>query len=200
MTGRARGRPPQYDCEAALNAAMQTFWQHGYSATSLDDLARAMAMNRPSIYNAFGDKAALYAATLEHFIADLRDEVGRLVLAEPDLERALCNLYLGALAVYFAAEPARGCFVFCTAPVEAIEHPEIRALVGALLAELDDLLARKFRDARQAGAWTADGEPRQAARMAQAVLHSIALRARAGESRATLERFARYSARTLARA
>src|SRR5262249_13831611 len=58
--GRTRGGPRQYDPELALAKAAAAFWKHGYAATSLDDLAAATGMNRPSLYAAFGDKRDLY--------------------------------------------------------------------------------------------------------------------------------------------
>ena len=54
-TPRPRGRPRSYDPEQALAQATAAFWQAGYSATSLDTLALATGMNRPSLYVAVGD-------------------------------------------------------------------------------------------------------------------------------------------------
>jgi AcrR family transcriptional regulator len=151
MKETRRGRPRQYDRDAALDSAVAAFWSRGYSATTLDDLVAAMGMNRPSIYTAFGDKAAVYRLALDHFIAQMRATVSERVLAEPDLAKALRNLYAGALDVYFGKEPALGCFVFCTAPAEAVQLPEVRAIVAALIDELDELLAQKFLDAQRSG-------------------------------------------------
>ncbi|MGH9889647.1 MAG: helix-turn-helix domain-containing protein, partial [bacterium] len=57
---RRPGRPRLFDADAALEGAMRLFWSRGFAATSLDDLAHAMDMNRPSMANAFGDKEAIY--------------------------------------------------------------------------------------------------------------------------------------------
>jgi AcrR family transcriptional regulator len=61
-----RGRPRSFDREAALKKAMELFWAQGYDGTSLSDLTRAMGINAPSLYAAFGCKEALFreAATL----------------------------------------------------------------------------------------------------------------------------------------
>ena len=57
-------------------------------ADRIKDLTSVAGMNRPSLYNAFGDKESMYRETLEHFIAGLRDAIAQQVGAEPDLKKA----------------------------------------------------------------------------------------------------------------
>ncbi len=193
-----RGRPRQYVREKALDEAVAVFGSRGYAAATLDELGTAMGMNRPSIYAAFGDKEAVYRHALEHFVAQMRRTVSEALADEPNLERALVKFYTNALDVYFGNAPALGCLVFCTAPAEAIQSPGVRGIVRRLIAELDDLLERKFADAQRAGRWPRHLDPGAAAKLAQATLHSIALRARAGESRRSLARFVRDAVPLLA--
>ncbi|MEQ8660037.1 MAG: TetR/AcrR family transcriptional regulator [Gammaproteobacteria bacterium] len=197
MSERPRGRPRQFDPDTVLDQAVGAFSARGFSATSLDDLARATGLNRPSLYNAFGDKEALYLQALEHFVARLRTTLATAVVAEADLATALTNLYRGALDAYFAECPAPGCFVFCTAPVEALAHPAVRELTRALIDELDRLLGDQFSAAQAAGQLPPGQDPALTAKLAQAALHTLAIRARAGESRASLQRFAEHTVRLL---
>ncbi len=186
-----RGRPRKYEQATALGAAIQAFWKKGYSATTFDDLVIALGMNKPSLYLAFGDKATLYELALQHFVSELKSALEVRVIQETDLRKALRNLYDDALAVYFAQDPALGCFVFCTAPVEAAGHPQIKAVLESSLSELDRMLSRRFRRAQKAGQFPAARSAVVAGRLAQSVLHSLAIRARAGEPRPALARFAR---------
>lgn len=56
----ARGRPRNFDREAALARAMELFWARGFEGTSLAELTEAMGINAPSLYAAFGSKEALF--------------------------------------------------------------------------------------------------------------------------------------------
>ena len=61
-------RPKEFDESEALNAAIQCFWSRGYEATSVRDLADAMGISGPSLYNTFGDKRTLYRQALDHYV------------------------------------------------------------------------------------------------------------------------------------
>jgi AcrR family transcriptional regulator len=199
MHSRPRGRPREYDREEALGCALDLFAEKGFDATSLDDLARVMDMNRPSIYNAFGDKESIYLGALDLFTDRMRQSIGEFLVAEPDLKKALTNAYLGALDVYFFDDPPRGCFVFCTAPVEALTHAPIQKHMNELLDELDSVFELKFRQAQEAGEYPLELDAKLAARVAHGVLHSLAIRARAGESKASLRSMAKFAVSQLCR-
>jgi AcrR family transcriptional regulator len=59
-TTKKKGRPLSFDRDEALHKAMLLFWEHGYEATSLNDITAALAVKPSSIYSAFGDKKRLF--------------------------------------------------------------------------------------------------------------------------------------------
>ena len=69
---KRRGRPRAYEPDVALGKALDLFRKDGFAATSLDDLAAATGMNRPSLYGAFGDKRELYIKTYQRYRDDAR--------------------------------------------------------------------------------------------------------------------------------
>jgi AcrR family transcriptional regulator len=186
---KRRGRPPAYDAKAALTRAMEAFWDAGYAATSLDDLAAATGMNRPSLYGAFGDKRALYLKTLEHYGAG--GQLRAALAAAAPLRDALRHVYGLAIKLYLSGKHgARGCFLINTAATEAVKSAEVRAVFAAQLRELDGIFEARMRRAIAAGELPHDTDPAALAKLASAVLHSLALRSRAGDPRATLEAIA----------
>jgi TetR/AcrR family transcriptional repressor of nem operon len=66
------GRPREFDEEQVLDAAMQAFWSKGYEATSLGDLMAATGLHKGSLYQAFGDKHALFLQVLARYLAEMR--------------------------------------------------------------------------------------------------------------------------------
>ena len=84
---RSKGRPRSFDRAKALEAALRTFWKLGYEPASVPELCSAMGVNPPSMYAAFGSKAALFIEAMEHYERSYWDEPGRRFLAEPDLSK-----------------------------------------------------------------------------------------------------------------
>src|SRR2546428_12924146 len=72
---KPRGRPREFDRDAALEQAIDVFWRHGYEATSVSDLTAAMGINPPSLYAAFGDKEKLFLEAVERYQQPRRPSV-----------------------------------------------------------------------------------------------------------------------------
>jgi AcrR family transcriptional regulator len=65
------GRPRTFDRDVAITQAMHLFWQHGYDATSLNQLKANIGggITAPSFYAAFGSKQALFTEVMERYLA-----------------------------------------------------------------------------------------------------------------------------------
>lgn len=190
MSARPRGRPRAYDPDAALEAALATFWERGFAATSLDDLREATGMNRPSLYAAFGDKKAIYRLAIERFRQRFRAEIADALAGAPSLDTALSRYYRTTLRAYQGrGAGTRGCPAICTAAVEAAHDEDIRHDLADILAEIERGLTGLFARAKGGKVLPPSADPRLLGQLAAAIHHSLAIRARAGASEWDLRAF-----------
>lgn len=188
---KPRGRPRAYEPGTALQQATEVFWKTGYAGTSLDDIAAATGMNRPSLRAAFGDKRAIYLKALnaywEHKLAAMHEALG----GDLPIGQALMSVYDAALSIYFSGRGrARGCFVVGTAVTEAVHDAETRKVVSDGFRRLDADFAARLRLAQETGELKRCADPEALAMLATATMQTMAIRARAGSSREDLRRFA----------
>lgn len=177
---KPRGRPRAYDPDIALARARDTFWWAGYAGTSLDELAIAMRMNRPSIYGAFGGKEVLYLKAVARYADDSRTALANALAQPRPLPETLRGVYHGAARWYLAGDGGpRGCFLIGTAVTEARRNQKVRAIVESTFDAFTDIFADRFERAAQEGE-LAQHSPTALAHIATGTLNTIALRARTG--------------------
>ena len=197
---RPRGRPRRYDPEDVLLRATVAFWDHGYAGTSMDALGAAMGMNRPSVYGAFGDKHALYLEALGAYRAWSVRAMQDALAPEIPFADALRQLYARAIDLYLSGDlGARGCLLIGTAAAEAVHDEAIRASYAAGLREFDETMAARMDLAVAQGELVTDVPLPVLARVACGIMNTLAVRARAGDTRAELEAVAEAGARMVCR-
>jgi AcrR family transcriptional regulator len=186
-----RGRPRAYDPDTVLEQARAVFWDEGFAASSLDALGAAMSMNRPSLYGAFGDKEALYLKTLGRYREESLAQLEQALDPERPLAECLKIVYATALSTYLSGDSgARGCFLIGTATTEAVQSTQIRDMLGTSLIAFDQAFEDRFRIAQERGELSQATDVESLSRLASAILHTLAVRSRAGESRTVLEAIA----------
>ncbi|MDG5482149.1 TetR/AcrR family transcriptional regulator [Mycolicibacterium gadium] len=177
---RRRGRPRAYDPDAALRDARNTFWRNGFAATSLDELAAGMAMNRPSIYAAFGDKRDLYRAAATDYAASSSAWLASAIKTERSLREELTAVYRLARDFYLAGDDGpRGCFLVGTALTESRSDGDVRQIVESTMCAFTATFTKRFERAQREGE-LAPHAPDALAQIATATLNTLALRARTG--------------------
>src|SRR6516165_3059071 len=123
-------RPREFDEAAVLDAAMDCFWQNGYEATSVRDLAAHMGITGASLYNAFGDKHELFRQVVRRYAErSTRERISRLESSLPPKEAV--RAFLGEIVERSTGGDRRGCLLVNTALEAAPDDPELRQEVAA---------------------------------------------------------------------
>jgi AcrR family transcriptional regulator len=185
-------RPREFDREVALERATGVFWAKGYAATSTDDLLDAMGIGRQSLYNAFGDKRALYLEALERYQrATTSGHLQRLkapasplagvdalllgLIARDARERAMGCMGVGAVSEFGAGDAALA---------------ELRARAGR---PLFSGLVERLREGQARGEIDPTMNVEDAARFIQVTMTGLQLAARSGASAAALRSLACFA-------
>jgi len=190
VAGARRGRPKAYDRTTALRRLRELFWQNGYAGTSLDDMSAATTMNRPSLYNAFGDKSAAFKEVLEDYVADTRALYSEAFRADVPLRESLKRVYETAIRIYQDdSGMGRGCFMISAALIDSIRDRDIADKVLATLHELDTAFRWRLKVAQQKGELSPNANIGALATVAIAMHNTLSIRMRAREDMATLRRF-----------
>ncbi len=186
---RKAGRPRSFDTDEALDRALRIFWRKGYEGTSLPDLTKAMGINRPSLYAAFGNKEDLFRKVVDRYDQGPA-RYTREALEQPTAREVVERLLGGAVDLLTDARNPGGCLMVqgalaCGSGGETVR----RALVKRRAAGVD-ALRRRFRRAVVEGDLPAGAEPAVLARFVATALHGMAVQAASGASRTELRRVA----------
>lgn len=150
-TRRSRGRPRGFDRSRALAEATRLFWQKGFGATSVSDLTKALGINAPSLYAAFGSKEDLYAECLRYYAETYKHYVWSRFEAASTARDAVHAFLMDSAAVLTGnvADIPRGCMVALSA-VGSEGHAELGELAkSARAVTLERLLERLERAVKE---------------------------------------------------
>jgi TetR/AcrR family transcriptional repressor of nem operon len=190
-------RAREFETEAAVDAAMQLFWERGYEGTSVDDLVTRLGIGRGSLYAAFGSKHALYLRALDRYrcqqmagaLAEL-DAPGTPLL--PTVRRLLEGIAAETLGEAFGDAPAGrpaappGCFMVNATTERAACDPGVAARVRDNAGAMAATLERAVRRAQAAGEVPAGRDARALARFLVMAIQGLRVAGAAAPDRATL--------------
>src|SRR5438105_141628 len=143
-----RGRPRAFDPDAALERAMHVFWAKGYEGASLSNLTRAMRINRPSLYAAFGNKEQLFKKVLDRYMDGPVAYFGK-ALAAPKARDVVEEIFLGTARMGDDPRIPAGCLMVQGAL--ACGDASVRRAVAARRAAAESALRRRLQRAKREG-------------------------------------------------
>src|SRR5205807_3201827 len=186
------GRPRAFDPDAALERAMHVFWAKGYEGAALSDLTRAMRINRPSLYAAFGNKEELFRKVLDRYVDGPLAYFGK-ALAAPKVRDVIEQIFFGAARMAGDPRLPAGCLMVQGAL--ACGDTSVRKEVAERRAAAEVALRRRLQRAKREGDLPKNVDPTELARYVMTVLQGMAVQGADGASSDQLRRVAQVALR-----
>jgi AcrR family transcriptional regulator len=175
------GRTRQFDANEALDRALEVFWARGYEGATLPELTRAMGINRPSMYAAFGNKEELFRKALERYQTGPMSFMSE-ALKEPTARAAAEAILLGFIRMQQNREKARGCLIVSGALAAGEDAETVRQELTQLRQALVKTLRERFNRGVQDGDLPAETDCATLARYTATVMGGLAVQASSGAS------------------
>ena len=152
-------RTIDFDRHEVLHKAMMLFNEKGYAACSIQNLLDAMALNRGSLYAAFGDKRTLYMEALTLYERSFIEGFEKFLLTGDSPIRNIHAFFDMAFLGPAEEQLRAGCFFVNT----IIEMSDIdQGLVdtaGSKLGRLETALENALQRAQEMGELSSDKDP-----------------------------------------
>ncbi|RJO70930.1 TetR/AcrR family transcriptional regulator [Nocardia panacis] len=181
----ATGRPREFDLDERLGRAMRVFWRQGYEGTALADLTEAMGINKPSLYAAYGNKAALFLKAVDHYEAGPASYVGR-ALAAPTARATAEALMRGAIEL--TTSGPGGCLFVQGALATGAQGAQVRDELAARRRAAHVSMRERFERACAEGDLAPDVDADALARSIWATTYGLSVLAAGGATVAELSR------------
>jgi TetR/AcrR family transcriptional repressor of nem operon len=182
----ARNR--QFDETRALDAAMRVFWEHGYEGTSIQDLEDAMGLKRTSIYNAFGNKRALFERVTALYKESVMAKLFAEMDAAPNIREGVRRLLGSTLDIHFDEANPGGCLVVLSV-LESGQHDlQSQSLLQQTIHDLRNALKSRLNRARRAGELAPDLDAAATATTIATTMTGMMVMGKANFTRAALKK------------
>jgi len=146
-----RGRPRKTDADDVLDCAMKLFWEKGYAATSMNDVAAKTGMAKPGLYATFGNKDALYSSALNHYFDLFQDALAALKAPDKPIALAVREFLVTVAKANTAPKGPCGCFLANTLMETAGKSSDITSLAHEMNCARNAAFKQIFQRAAKNG-------------------------------------------------
>jgi TetR/AcrR family transcriptional repressor of nem operon len=179
-------RPREFDADVVLDSAIQCFWNRGYEATSVKDLIGKTGITAASLYNAFGDKRALFCAAFDQYVQGSIGERIRRCEALPPRE-AIKAFFDEVLSRSLSDRERKGCMLVNSAVELAPHDAQLRKMIVIVLNRIETFFLKCVKAGQADGTITRSVPADNLARHLLGVLMGVRVLARARPEGALLE-------------
>jgi TetR/AcrR family transcriptional repressor of nem operon len=144
-------RAKQFDPSVALDTAVDLFWEHGFEATSIQDLCGELKLNPGSLYGTYGDKRALFIAVFDRYVDRVSREAIERIAREPSGIAGIRIYFDFLIAAIIDGKRRWGCLITNSVIELAAREPEIAAKVAVHFARLETAFASALTRSKALG-------------------------------------------------
>lgn len=137
-----RGRPRCFDRSAAVQTALNLFWQKGYDGVGVAELSKELGIKPPSLYAAFGSKHGLFEEAVQSYAADEGNFIDEAVSGADTLKEAVFNLLMAAARSFSRCGDQAGCLILDG--TRNCSDDDARATTDAMRAQTKAFLQESF--------------------------------------------------------
>ncbi|MFE9192304.1 TetR/AcrR family transcriptional regulator [Micromonospora sp. NPDC007208] len=184
-----RGRPRGFDADEALERAVEVFWRQGYEGASVNDLAEAMGINKPSLYAAYGGKEELFRKAVARY-AEKDMGYARDAFAQPTAYEVVATLLRENVVAVTRTDRPAGCLSIQGGTSCSTENAPIAGFLASSRLAGEGALADRLARAVTDGDLPAHADPVALSRFVMIVTEGQAVHAAAGVSREDLRQAA----------
>jgi TetR/AcrR family transcriptional regulator, transcriptional repressor for nem operon len=171
-------RPREFDDEAVLEQVADVFTAHGYNGTSMQMLVEATGMGKQSLYNAFGDKEALYVHAIDCASSRFGNRLSDVQSTKTGLEAI--ELFFGVLTkACMSADPAENNCIVSSGLLEGIEGASIAKKLDTTWRMNHQFLATQLSRGQADQSVRNDLRPQELADIAMVLMSGLRVSARA---------------------
>src|SRR5215813_12566906 len=104
----------RFDEQEVIATALDVFWRKGLHDATMQDLAAATGVQRGSLYNAYGDKEAIFLRAFDQYAEQFLQSASQ-ALAKGDAAARLRDFFDMIIMNMTSGSPSRGCLTTRTA-------------------------------------------------------------------------------------
>ena len=159
------------------------FLEHGFEAVSYEQLAKEVGLSKPSLYNTFGDKSALFERVLKDYAHQAVTFSVTQFESGETLQEGVAA-FLHAAAVLYSKQNAlsQGCLLIGTALPACAQSGDVRQTLANFIQSLEMSLKQVVATKFKSDAQRLEHSPQALSMLLSSLLFSLAIRARIGMS------------------
>lgn len=188
-----RGRPRTFDESTALDQAMRLFWDRGYEAAGVDDLANAMGISMSTFYSTFGDKEKLFLSALSKYEVEKRGYASEILTRPQSAFLAFQELFEEAAHQLTREDQPRGCMLTLALHNCSPELETLRDQLNARRTDTVNAFELRLKAAQVSLEIPPDTDVRGLAWFLANTIQGMSIQARAGATRKDLLKISQWA-------